>query len=124
MSQLNNPFVPQPPTYIPPAQTYKGHSGPIVATPAPEQVLGYTSVKVPLQRNEKQKGQLFKIAFLATIGFVILSHHVVYRIVNSFWSAITGKTHEITCEIGCPTTKGVLLHGFVFFIYMMFLLFA
>ncbi len=118
---LNNPFVPQPPTYMAPPQQYKGMYKP-VATPAPENPT--MNIAVPLERTEKQKGHLFKLAFFATIGFIALSHHVSYRVVNSIWSAFTGKTNEITCELGCPTIKGVLLHSVVFFIFMMFLLFA
>ena len=119
--QLNNPFVPQPPTYIPPAQQYKGMYQP-VASPAPAETYAYQPVSIP--RTEKQKGKLFKIAFLITIGFVVLSHHVIYRVVNSIWSAFTGKAHEITCEIGCPTTHGVLLHSVVFFLYVLVILYS
>lgn len=120
-----NPFVPQPPTYMPPPQIYQGQRVPAVPSPTNEYFTqGSTNVSVPVERTERQKGQLFKIAFLSTVGFFILSHHVVYRVVNSLWSAFTGKTHEITCEMGCPTTKGVFLHSIIYFLYMMVLLFA
>lgn len=118
MNQYQLPEVPQPPTYIPPPQVYKGSYRPVPGSVAANQV-----PSLPAEGTERQKGQTFRIAFFAAIGFFVLSHPIAYRVVNQVVSLVTGKTSEIMTEIGTATTKGVVLHAVVFFVFIMVLLF-
>lgn len=66
-------------------------------------------------------GRKFKAAFFATIVFFVLSNHATYRVVNQVFLAFTGKTNEIITEAGFPSSKGLFLHAFVFFIVVLIL---
>jgi hypothetical protein len=70
----------------------------------------------------RYKGQKIRIAFYATLLFLALSHIGAYRIVNMVYNAITSQPHEVVNEQGEPTIKGLLLHGIIFFLGVMFLL--
>ena len=105
---MNKNVIEQPPTYIPPPQHY--YQAP---QPSPQDTHG------PSQ--EKAAGRKFKAAFYATVAFIALSNIVVYRLVNQVFLAFTGKANEIVSEMGLPTTKGIFLHSFVFFLAVMVL---
>jgi hypothetical protein len=74
--------------------------------------------------KERRMGSMFKIAVISTVLFVLLSHNMAYKVVNQIYGTFTGK-HDMlfTEEEGCPTVRGILVHGGVFFIIMMILMF-
>lgn len=101
--------IEQPPTYMPPPQNY-------MPPPPPAQNQNNNN------SHEKLAGRKFKTAFLATVAFVVLSNPVSYKIMNQVFLAFTGRLNEIVSEVGFPTTKGMFLHAFVFFIATFILL--
>ncbi len=82
----------------------------------------YPSTAPPRPTIARYTGQKIRIAFYATLIFLALSHIGAYRLVNMIYNAITSKSHEIVNEQGEPTMKGLLLHGIIFFLAIMFLL--
>lgn len=100
---MNKQAIEQPPTYVPPPQHYLPPPLPSPHTITPE-------------AQQRQAGRKFKVAFFATIAFVVLSNTVTYRIMNQIFLAFTGKTNEVVSEAGFPTSKGIFLHACVFFI--------
>lgn len=90
---------------------------PVFQTPVPVLYAAPTRPK-----TERIKGQKIRIAFLATIMFVVLSHVGIYRAVNVFYNALTQQPHEVVDEAGIPTMKGIVLHSCIFFVGVMILL--
>lgn len=90
---------------------------PVFATQVP--VL-YTTPSLP--KNEKLKGQKIRIAFLATVMFVVFSYIGTYRAVSMFYTALTQQSSNMLDDNGSPTVKGIVLHSCIFFIGVMILL--
>lgn len=104
---MNKIPIEQPPTYMPPPQHYL----------PPQQIQ-----QQPVHgQNEKMAGRKFKAAFFATVAFFVFSNPTTYRIMNQVFLAFTGKTNEIVTEAGFPSSKGMFLHAFIFFIVTLIL---
>ena len=58
----------------------------------------------------KSLGLLLKYSFYGTLIFFILTSTEIYTLVNNFTN---GTTADIN---GCPTTMGLLLHTFIYFL--------
>lgn len=90
---------------------------PVFSTPP---VLQY--VKAPPSPHERQKGRKIKLAFYATLMFVLLSHVGIYRAVNVMYNAVSSRPFEIVDEQGAPTLKGLVVHSIIFFFGALFLI--
>lgn len=74
--------------------------------------------------KERALGSMFKIAVIATILFIVLSHNMAYAIINSVYSTVTGTHSELVSEeTGCPTLRGIMFNAGLFFICMSVTLF-
>ncbi len=52
-----------------------------------------------------------KAALVAGLIFFILSHPIVYKLVDSILGSLVGSTASSS---GCPTTLGLIVHAAVF----------
>lgn len=91
---------------------------PVFQTPIPQ----LYATRAPQTHHEKFKGQKIRIAFLATVAFVVFSNIGVYRAVNMFYNALTSRPNEVVMENGMPSMKGIVIHSSIFFIIVMVLL--
>jgi hypothetical protein len=76
-----------------------------------------------VERKDKNKGQRFRIAVIATILFVILSSASAYRLTNQLYQAVTNRMYQIIGEDSNPTFKGIVIHSIIFFLIVMYNLF-
>jgi hypothetical protein len=112
---MNQYSMEQPPTYMPPPQTYMAPSRALPDSTPPTPSLASTP-------DARYKGKIFKIAFYAAILFFVLSHDIAYKVMNNIYMAVSGRMYEVMSEAGCATGKGKFLHAVVFFICMLILL--
>lgn len=108
-NMMNQETPQQPPMYMPPPQQF--HPPPLTFSAA-ENALAQ---KVA---TERRAGQKFRVAFLATIWFIVFSNIGTYRITNNIYASFAGKAHEILTDAGMPTIKGYFLHTFLFFVFV------
>ena len=73
-----------------------------------------------IDKRDKQKGQRFRIAFVSTIFFIILSSPATYRLTNQLYQAITNKMYQIVGEDSKATFKGIVIHSIIFFLIVMY----
>jgi len=73
--------------------------------------------------ERKKKGQLFKICFLATIAYALLSNHITFKIADNLYSLFTAKHNIVITEEGLVTPKGTLILSLIFFIVMFLIMF-
>ena len=105
--------IPQPPSNFKllPTQDYN----PVyVDQPNEEQIDRNNRIK------NRETGQLFRIVFLSTLFFILLSQQFVYKISHNILQYLMSTPISTMNSEGCPTTKGILVHGVIFFIIMLF----
>ena len=72
--------------------------------------------------QDRQRGRKVKVALVAALLFVALSHNGVYRIADMIHAAFTSRPNELFGETGCPTLKGVVVNAVVFAFAILYLL--
>jgi len=73
-----------------------------------------------VEQRDKNKGQKFRIAVIATISFVILSSPAAYRLTNQLYQALTNRMYQVISEDSNATFKGIVMHSIVFFLIIMY----
>lgn len=72
--------------------------------------------------EDRRRGRKVRVAFVAALLFVALSHNGVYRLAEAVHAAFTGRPYELFAEAGCPTLKGVAVNAVVFALALLYLL--
>jgi hypothetical protein len=75
------------------------------------------------QAANRSRGQLFRIVVLASIFFVLLSQPVAYRITHKLAQAVMSSPISFINGEGCATATGIIGHGVIFFIIMLFIVY-
>jgi hypothetical protein len=65
---------------------------------------------------EKSSSEKWLCAGIYALLFVVISHPVMYKLVNWLFSVITGQSFLVSDAAGCPTGFGLFLHFVVFFL--------
>ena len=108
--------IPQPPNNFKllPTQDYNPA---IYDEPSDAQIMKKNRIK------NKESGQLFRIVVLASIFFILLSQPVVYKITHKIAQYLMSSPINIMYD-DKYTTTGTLVHGVLFFIIMLFIVYA
>jgi hypothetical protein len=64
--------------------------------------------------SEKSSSEKWLCAGVYALLFLVISHPVMYKVVNWLFSVITGQSFLISDAAGCPTALGLVLHTVVF----------
>ena len=73
--------------------------------------------------TSKQYGSLFKFAVIATILFIVLSHHMTYTVFNQIYAAFTKNNHYFISSEGCPTMNGILSNASIYFVILLLMIY-
>lgn len=116
---MNKPLlnIPQPPNNFKllPTQDYN----PVYQDqPTEEQLIKENKIK------NKASGQIFRVVFLSTLFFVLLSQPVLYKITHKISHYIVTTPLNLINSEGLPTTIGILVHGAIFFIILLFVAYS
>jgi len=87
------------------------NSSPVIPQPQPL----YPSVPPP-QSNSSKIGKKINVSFWLAIVFVVLSTPLAYKATNALLFTFMSNPMDVVSELGCPTTKGIVVHTVVFFI--------
>jgi len=71
---------------------------------------------------DRSRGRKVRIALVAALLFIALSHNAVYRLADMIHAAFTSRPNELFGELGCPTLKGVVVNAAVFAFAILYIL--
>ena len=71
---------------------------------------------------DRSRGRKVRVAFVAALLFIALSHNAVYRLADMIYAAFTSRPNELFGELGCPTLKGVVVNAAVFAFAILYIL--
>ena len=81
-----------------------------------------------ISKDDKSKtfGKKIRTAFYGAIIFFVLSLPMIYNLTNNLWTSFTSNTpsasnFDLITEAGAPTMKGIVFHGIIFMIVLLFI---
>jgi hypothetical protein len=75
------------------------------------------------KKKDRETGSLLRVAIISTLLFVFLSQPILYKLSHKASQYMMTSPIDIVTNEGFATPKGILIHGVLFFIFMLFIIF-